>query len=308
MKQGIRKCALFFVMFQGESMKDTTKSSILAFITVFLWSSAFPLTKVATEYIDPNQLGLLRCTIASVILLIIGKVCNIKLPKKAIHIPLFFLSGGLGFSMYMITFNTGMLTLSSAMGSLIIATTPVLTAIGATFLYKEKIKPIGWVAIASAFAGVAVLLLWGGNVSYSTGIWWTCAAAFVFCCYNLLNRKLLSMGYNAVECVTWSMTCGAILLLPFAGEAIVQASNATLPAIAVVIYLGSMPSATAYLLWSKAFSMANKTSDVTNYQFLTPLISTLLGLMILGEIPGISTLVGGAIIVISIVVFGLKGK
>lgn len=289
-------------------MKDTSKSAILAFTTVFLWSSAFPLTKVATEYIDPNQLGLLRCTIASIILLIIGKICHIRLPQKAKHIPLFFLSGGLGFSMYMITFNTGMLTLSSAMGSLIIATTPVLTAIGATFFYKERIKPIGWMAIAGAFAGVAVLLLWGSDLSYSEGIWWTCGAAFVFCCYNLLNRKLLSMGYNAVECVTWSMTCGAIIFLPFAGEAIAQAGNASIPALLVVLYLGSMPSATAYLLWSKAFSLADKTSDVTNYQFLTPLISTLLGLVILAEVPGISTIIGGLIIIASVVVFGIKGK
>lgn len=289
-------------------MKDTAKSAILAFTTVFLWSSAFPLTKIATEYVDPNQLGFLRCTIASIMLLIIGKLCNIRLPQKLKHVPMFFISGGLGFSMYMITFNTGMLTLSSAMGSLIIATTPVLTAIGATFLYKEKIKPIGWAAIMSAFAGVAVLLLWNDNMNYSVGIWWTCLAAIVFCCYNLLNRKLLSMGYNAVECVTWSMTCGALLLLPFAADAVVQASNATLPALVVVIYLGSMPSATAYLLWSNAFSLAKKTSDVTNYQFLTPLISTILGLIILGEVPGISTIVGGVIIIISIVIFGLKGK
>ena len=289
-------------------MKNSTKATFLAFTTVFLWSSAFPLTKVATEYIDPNQLGLLRCTIASIILLIIGKVCKIRFPQKVKHIPLFFLSGGLGFSMYMVSFNTGMLTLSSAMSSLIIATTPVLTAIGATYFYKERITKIGWFAILGAFCGVAVLLLWGGNVDYSTGMWWTCIAAFVFCCYNLLNRKLLSMGYNAIECVTWSMVCGAILLLPFAAPAIEQVGSASIAAIVVVIYLGSMPSATAYLLWSKAFSMAKKTSDVTNFQFLTPLISTILGILILGEIPGISTVVGGVIIVTSIIIFGVKGK
>ena len=288
-------------------MKDKAKSAVLAFTTVFLWSSAFPLTKIATEYIDPNQLGFLRCTIASVMLLIIGKIYNIRLPKLK-HIPLFLLSGGLGFSMYMITFNTGMLSLSSAMGSLIIATTPVLTAIGATFIYKEKIKPIGWIAIGGAFGGVSVLLLWGSDITYSNGIWWTCCAAFVFCCYNLLNRKLLSMGYNAVECVTWSMTCGAIILLPFLPDAVTQASNASLAALVVIIYLGSMPSAMAYLLWSKAFSLVEKTSDVTNYQFLTPLISTALGLIILNEIPGSSTIVGGIIIIISVIIFGLKGK
>lgn len=289
-------------------MNHTLKSAILAFTTVFLWSSAFPLTKVATEYIGPNPLGLLRCSIAAILLLMIGLCCHIHAPKKASHIPLFFLSGGMGFSLYMITFNTGMLTLSSAMGSLIIATTPVLTAIGASVLYKEKIKPFGWLCIISAFAGVAVLLLWDNQVSTSAGMIWTCGAAFVFCCYNLLNRKLLSMGYNAIECVTWSMVCGALWLMPFLPEAIAQASQASTPALITVVYLGAMPSATAYLLWSRAFSMAKKTSDVTNFQFLTPLISTLLGFLLLTEIPGPSTLIGGVIIVISIVLFGLKGK
>ena len=69
-----------------------------------------------------------------------------------------------------------------------------------------------------------------------------------------------------------------------------------------------MPSATAYLLWSNAMSLTRKTSDVSNFQFLTPLLSTAMGFALLGEIPGLMTVVGGMIIVASIVVFGLKGK
>jgi len=287
---------------------NSVKSALFAMTTVFIWSSAFPLTKVATEYIEPNALGLLRCTIASVMLLIIGKICRIRLPQKWSHTGLFLISGGLGFSLYMISFNSGMLTLSSAIGSLVIATVPVLTAVGATVLYKEKIKTIGWISIGTAFAGVCVLLLWGGEVTIGEGIAWIWCAAFVFCAYNLMNRKLLSMGYNAIEWVTSSMIAGALWLLPFAGDAITQASAAPASSLAVVLYLGIMPSATAYLLWSKAFSLVEKTSEVTNYQFTTPLISTVLGFIILGEVPGISTLVGGIIIVASIVVFGIKGR
>lgn len=189
-------------------MKPAAKAALFAFITVFLWSSAFPITKIATQCFSPNALGLMRCTLASVILLIIGSMNHLRKPMKALHIPLFFLSGGLGFSLYMIFFNTGMLNLSSATSSLIIATTPVLTAIGASFLYKEKISIIGLAAIGTAFAGVAVLLLSDstkGGLSGGSGLFFMIAAAIVFCCYNLLNRKLLSMGYTAVEAVTWSM-------------------------------------------------------------------------------------------------------
>ena len=291
--------------------KPTVKSAIFAFITVFLWSSAFPITKIATQCFSPNALGLLRCALASVILLIIGSMNHLRKPIKALHIPLFFLSGGLGFSLYMIFFNTGMLTLSSATSSLIIATTPVLTAIGASFLYKEKISVIGWAAIAAAFGGVAVLLLSDGSkggLSGGSGLFFTIAAAVVFCGYNLLNRKLLSLGYTAVEAVTWSMVCGAVLLIVFIPQAVSQMAEATPLSLLAAAFLGAMPSATAYLLWSKAFSLSAKTSDVTNFQFLTPLLSTVMGFAMLGEVPSAATIFGGLIIVASIVVFGLKGK
>ena len=170
----------------------------LSFLSVFLWASAFPLTKVAQQQFTSIPLGFLRCTVAAIFLIIIGKCCHIRLPQKK-HIPLFFVSGGLGFTGYMITFNTGILTLTSATSSIIIAVTPILTAIVASNLYKEKIKPIGWAAIAAAFIGVLILLLWEGVFSINIGLIWTVGAAIVFCGYNIMTRKLSAMGYNALQ-------------------------------------------------------------------------------------------------------------
>ena len=133
------------------------KVFMLAFMTVFLWASAFPLTKVAQQQFTSIPLGFLRCSAAAIFLIIIGKLNHIRMPQKK-HIPLFFISGGMGFTGYMITFNTGILTLTSATSSIIIAVTPILTAVVASKLYKEKIKPIGWCAIACAFIGVLILL------------------------------------------------------------------------------------------------------------------------------------------------------
>ncbi|MGN1413252.1 MAG: DMT family transporter [Anaerovoracaceae bacterium] len=312
-------------------MKSSTKSALFAMTTVFLWSSAFPITKIAAQAFTPNALRLFRCTLAAVILLGIGCKNHLSKPKKPAHILLFLLSGGLGFTLYMLFFNTGMLTLNSAVASLIIATTPVLTAVGASVLYHEKIRPAGWCAIAAAFGGVAILLLsdiavsgsgtsgsagsgsgiTGNEITMGSGLLFMIGAAIVFCGYNLLNRKLLSMGYTAVETVTWSMVCGALLLMFFLPQTlpqIGQAAASCLPALAAAVYLGAMPSATAYLLWSRAFSLAEKTSDVTNYQFLTPLLSTAMGFAMLGEVPSLSTFAGGLVIIASLVVFSRKGR
>ena len=279
----------------------------LSFLSVFLWASAFPLTKVAQQQFTSIPLGFLRCTVAAIFLIIIGKCCHIRLPQKK-HIPLFFVSGGLGFTGYMITFNTGIQTLTSATSSIIIAVTPILTAIVASHLYKEKIKPIGWAAIAAAFIGVLILLLWEGVFSINIGLIWTVGAAIVFCGYNIMTRKLSAMGYNALEIVTYSMICGAILLGFWAGDGLHQLAGASVSHIIALIYLGALPSATAYFTWGKAMSYAERTSEVTNFMFVTPLLSTIMGFIILHEVPNAGTFIGGAIIIISIVVFNLKGK
>ena len=279
----------------------------LSFLSVFLWASAFPLTKVAQQQLTSIPLGFLRCTVAAIFLIIIGKCCHIRLPQKK-HIPLFFVSGGLGFTGYMITFNTGILTLTSATSSIIIAVTPILTAIVASNLYKEKIKPIGWAAIAAAFIGVLILLLWEGVFSINIGLIWTVGAAIVFCGYNIMTRKLSAMGYNALEIVTYSMICGAILLGFWAEDGLHQLAGASVSHIIALIYLGALPSATAYFTWGKAMSYAERTSEVTNFMFVTPLLSTIMGFIILHEVPNAGTFIGGAIIIISIVVFNLKGK
>lgn len=279
----------------------------LSFLSVFLWASAFPLTKVAQQQFTSIPLGFLRCTVAAIFLIIIGKCCHIRLPQKK-HIPLFFVSGGLGFTGYMITFNTGILTLTSATSSIIIAVTPILTAIVASNLYKEKIKPIGWAAIAAAFIGVLILLLWEGVFSINIGLIWTVGAAIVFCDYNIMTRKLSAMGYNALEIVTYSMICGAILLGFWAEDGLHQLAGASMSHIIALIYLGALPSATAYFTWGKAMSYAERTSEVTNFMFVTPLLSTIMGFIILHEVPNAGTFIGGVIIIISIVVFNLKGK
>ncbi|WP_418921154.1 DMT family transporter [Anaerotignum faecicola] len=279
----------------------------LSFLSVFLWASAFPLTKVAQQQFTSIPLGFLRCTVAAIFLIIIGKCCHIRLPQKK-HIPLFFVSGGLGFTGYMITFNTGILTLTSATSSIIIAVTPILTAIVASNLYKEKIKPIGWAAIAAAFIGVLILLLWEGVFSINIGLIWTVGAAIVFCGYNIMTRKLSAMGYNALEIVTYSMICGAILLGFWAEDGLHQLAGASMSHIIALIYLGALPSATAYFTWGKAMSYAERTSEVTNFMFVTPLLSTIMGFIILHEVPNAGTFIGGVIIIISIVVFNLKGK
>lgn len=278
-----------------------------AFLTIFIWASAFPVTKIAQEYFSAYSLGFLRCGIAAVLLLLLGRVRHIRLPQKG-DVPLFLLSGALGFSFYLVTFNTGILTLTSATSSIIIAITPILTAIAAIRLYGERLTTPGWVSILAAFCGVSVLLLWDGIFSINIGLLWTFAATVSFSGYNLLNRRLSFMGYSALEIVTYSMLCGTILLAFWSAQGFRELSCAPLRNLSALLYLGALPSAAAYFFWGEAMSHAERISDVTNFNFITPLLSTLMGFLILREVPNMGTLIGGAIIIASIIIFNKKGK
>ena len=286
-------------------MKARHKVQLLALITIIFWGSAFPITKIATEEFTPSSLAFLRCIIASTFLLILGYFNHMKLPKWK-DLYLFVLAGGAGFALYMLFFNTGLLSLTAATSSVIIAITPVITAVSARFLYKEKIHATGWICIGTAFMGVLVLLLWDGILSLNIGAVFTIMAAIVFCCYNLIGRKLASRGYSPIQIVTYSMVSGGLLLSFTVVESVGQLGHASMSALLALLYLGIFSSGVGYLLWGKALALAERTSDVTNFMFVTPFVSAVIGMISLGEVPPISTFVGGFIIVISVVAFNFK--
>lgn len=288
-------------------MNKKLKINLLCFFTVVFWSLAFPFSKVALGHFSPNTLGFLRVCIASIALSIIGRLTGGRLPKKK-DLGWFLLSGACGFGIYLFAFNRGMQTLTSASSSIVIAITPVLTALVANYLYKEKINIIGWITLITAFLGVAVMMLWDGVLSINNGIFWTLGASVVFCMYNILNRKLSMMGYKAIEIVNYSMISSVLVLSPFSIDGIKELTTSDTYYVFVLLMLGTLSSALAYYLWSKALTLTDNTSDVTNYSFLTPFVATLMGSLVLGEVPGMGTLVGGAIIITSIIIFSKKGK
>lgn len=288
-------------------MNKKLKVNLLSIATIFFWALAFPFSKVAMKHFTPYALGFLRVVIASIALLIIGRFAGNRLPKKK-DLVWFFLAGACGFGIYLFAFNRGIQTLTSASSSIVIAMTPVFTAVGANYVYREKLNIIGWITLATAFLGVVVMMLWNGIFSINSGIFWTLGAAFVFCVYNLLNRKLSSMGYKAVEIVTYSMISAIIILSPFSVKAVKEVATAGRSDIIVLLILGILSSATAYYLWSIALSLTDNTSDVTNYGFVTPFMATILGSIILREVPGMGTIIGGTIIIVSIIIFSKKGK
>ena len=282
-------------------MKLKNNFHIYAMITIIFWSLAYVLTRLSLQYFTPFSLGFLRYFVASCTLIIVWVLTRMKLPQRK-DLPYFMLAGALGFFFYMIAFNLGQKTVTASTGSIVIATVPLLTAFIARFVYKEKMSPVQWLALITEFAGVAVLTLMNGILSFNIGLVWLFLAALALSLYNLLQRRL-TKKYTALQTSAFSIFFGTILLAVFLPVSVSQITNAPPIQWVYLVILGVFSSAIAYVSWSKAFAKAEKTSQVSNYMFVTPFLTSLFGFLMADEIPELSTLVGGGIILFGVFVF-----
>jgi len=279
---------------------------VYAFLTVLLWSSAYVFTKIALEHFTSPTLGFLRCAVATVALTAVMLFRGTPRPRTA-DLPWLILSGATGFALYLLAFNKGSESLNPTTSCIIISTAPICTALIARACFKESLTAAGWAATVSAFGGVVVLMLWDGSMTLSIGVFWMLLAALLISLYNIIQRKL-SGRYDPLQITASSFIAGTILLAWAMPEVVAELRGAPAGGIGAVIFLGLFPSALAYPLWVKALALAPRTSAVTNYMYLTPLLALLLEYLIMAELPGVGTFVGGVIILGSLIVFARKGR
>lgn len=273
-----------------------------ALVTIFFWSLSYVLTALALTHFSPFSLGFLRYLFASAALVLAAVFIKIKAPKKQ-DLLWFAAAGAAGFFLYMIAFNQGQGATTPATASVVMATVPVVTALLARLVYREKLKVFQWVAIGVEFVGVVLLTLMNGAFSVNPGLLWLFGAVLALSSYNLLQRKL-TKTYSALQVSTYSIFFGTAMLAIFAPTAIPQAVSAPAIQFVYLAVLGIFCSAIAYVSWAKAFSMAEKTSQVSNYMFMIPFLAALLSF----QIPDRATLIGGGIILLGVFIFNFGGK
>lgn len=272
-----------------------------AIITIIFWALAFVFTRLALQYFDVYSLSFLRYFTASLTLIVVIFFMKTAKPKKEDFLTYLF-SGVIGFSIYIVLFTKGAGMVSSSTGSIVIAMVPVFTALLASIFYNEKLKTYQWLAIAIEFIGILVLTSMNGSVSINEGVLWLLAAALCLATYNLLQRKL-TKKYTALEASTYSIFVGTIFLFVFAPKAFQKTIVAPIEQLFLVSILGIFSSALAYIAWAKAISIAEKTTYVSNYMFVTPFLTTILGFLMMREIPNYSTILGGIIILSGLFLF-----
>ena len=272
-----------------------------AFIAIFFWATAFVLTKVVLKEVDVTILGVLRYFFASIIVIFILIKKKIPLPKVK-DIPAFIFAGFSGYAGYIVLFNIATLLSSPSTLSVINALAPAITAIVAYFIFNEKIKLIGWLSMSISFCGILILTLWDGVLTINKGVLYMLIGCLLLSLYNISQRHL-TKKYSSFDVSMYSILIGGILLVIYSPSSITNMFSISFTSLILIIYMSIFPSIISYFFWTKAFELAKSTTEVTSFMFVTPVLATFMGMLILGDIPKLSTLIGGVVIILGMILF-----
>jgi len=284
---------------------------IIVGLSIIFWAFAFPLIKIGLKELTPENLAILRLFIASLIFFII-LICNpkkfSKLQRK--DVPILFLLGFIGVSIYHLSINYGEQYVSAGTASLIIATIPIFVVIFAVLFLSEKISLMAFLGIILSLVGVAIISLWGTpeaslEIIYLSGAAAVLLASIVGAMYTIVGKKLIRR-YTPLSLTAYAFLIGNTGLLVFLRPLFfTQVFSLSVEGWLAVLFLACFPTVIAYTFWYSALEV-RKASELTVYLYFTPVISTLASYLILNEGITIWYIIGGFLVILGLYVVNKK--
>lgn len=276
-----------------------TAAFVSLFFLAVLWGSAFPFIKVGLEGFSVQHLTLLRHLVASVCFIPFLLLLRRRLFPDLRDLPIFFLMGFVGIFVYHLALNIGELRVSAGATSLIIASAPAITALLAYVFRGERLPALGWVGSAISFLGVVLIVIGDSrDLGLDPFALFVLVSAVATSFYFILQKPMFAR-YRAVEVTAYATWAGTVPMLVFLPGLPTAVGTVDTQVLLAVVYLGVFPSAVAYTLFAFALSLAPITL-VTAYLYSVPVFSLLFSWWILGEVPTLLTLLGGAVAIAGI--------
>lgn len=275
-------------------------------VTLLSWSCGYPVIRMALEYFSPAGLSALRYALAATLIMTWAACTRPALPRLA-DLPRFALCGGVGIALYTILFNMGEQSVTAGAASLLINISPLLTAMMAVVFIREKLPLAGWVGSGISFLGVAII---GGGqpggFSFGSGASCILAAALCTALYYVLQKPLISR-YGPLPTTAWILLCGAVALLPWLPGAIAQAQGHGMAPWILMLVLAIFPSVVGYAAWAHVVGRMGVARSA-GFLYLDAPTVLVMAYFMLGEVPSLRTLFGGAVVMGGVLVAQLFSR
>lgn len=269
--------------------------------TLVLWASAFVAIRHLGDDFSGGALALGRLVVGSAALAVLALRRGVPHPSGRQWRSIVVI-GVLWYAVYMVALNLGEQRVDAGTAAMLIQVSPVVIAVLAAVFLRERFTPQLALGLTLAFAGVVVISLarGPGDDHDPLGVL-LCLVAAVAYAVSLVVQKPLSATMSSVH-ITWlACTVGAVVCLPFAPTLVRELGDAPLSSVAWLVYLGVFPTAIAFSTYGYALRTTSA-SDLGVTTYVVPVITIVLSLVLLDEVPPPLAYLGGALALLGVAV------
>jgi drug/metabolite transporter (DMT)-like permease len=262
------------------------KAHILAFATIFIWSTTYISTKVLLQDFTPTEILYFRFILAYAVLFLVKPV---RIPFKSRKEELLFAGAGLcGVALYFTLQNTSLTyTLASNFGVLV-SVAPFFTAILSWFLLKsEPLSKRFFIGFGFSIIGIT-LISFNGNFILKLnplGDILAVLSAAAWAVYSVLMKKISMLNDPIILSTRKIFFYGIILMtpvLPFSGFHWNPARFTHLPNVFHFLFLGLGASALCFITWNFAVGVLGAVRTSV-YIYISPIVTIVTSAIVLRE-------------------------
>ena len=305
-------------LFYSRRRQDSPNKSRVALsstvLAAFFWGTSFIIVELGLNQINPYWFAQLRFVIASAGALAVTLILKKRIERKLIlgrWIWLLGLFNALGFVGQFV----GQTMTNATKTALLINLNLVTVALISTIFLDERFSKQKGVAVFFAFFGVFLLTTNGDLSQLGSGEFmgdmFALAGGFSWAFYIVANKKVVSKpGTDVVTLTACVMLATTLWLVPISitlGGFDSSIFSFGLDGFGYIFYLGIFCNVIPFMLWTFGLKYLSATSS-TILLLLEVLVATVLAMIILNEFLTMIGLLGGAFIILAIILINVRLK
>ncbi len=266
---------------------------LLTALAPAVWGSTYYVTTAFLPHGYPLTVAMLRALPAGLLLLAVVR----QLPQGIWWLRTFVL-GALNFSFFWAMLFVSAYRLPGGVAATVGAIQPLIVIALSRLVLDRPIRGAAVVAGLVGMAGVALLVLTPNAALDPVGVVAGLAGAASMACGTVLSRRWMP-PVSSLTFTAWQLTAGGLLLVPVALMLEPALPAPTVANVLGIAWLGLIGAALTYMLWFRGLSRIEP-SAAASLGFLSPVVATLLGWLVLGQSLTPAQLCGFAMVLASV--------
>src|SRR6266536_6041880 len=262
-------------------------------LTMFLWGLAWPVGRLLATNLPPVSIAVLRYAIVVPVLFGILRVKGQSLRIERKCIVNLVVMGVFSTTLYQIFFLYGVKYAAASDDSLVIGIGPVLIAIMASFVLKERLTWTKIAGFASGLAGIITISILSPNtqvLNRPLGVALVFGGATAYALYTVILRRFFSRNradnhgpqQSSLSILSWISLFGWFFLIPFSLLESPWTYTWDAGSWLGILYLAILSTVVGYFLYIEGVSKigAGRSGVFGN---LVPVFGVLTSFLLLGE-------------------------